>query len=253
MFFFIFMEIPLRSLFFICLWAELNLLSCLCASAGSPSLWQRKGFSHSCHPASWHLWTTWSTVGSYLSGHSSQGQDEIHHWVCWSDWFTSNGSHKIIFVKCYLNSLLRFKHPSGAHAIKETLVVKMICLFLGIFLDLWVVLAFLNNSSTFSRDGTNLVDFTFVENVVHGHILAAENLRPTSPICGKVRKKDQGGVNLLVLRLQFEFLKRLTTSLIPFSSRTISPTMSQFDSGTSCLKCWWLLVTPPLDSTSRTF
>ncbi|KAF7668233.1 hypothetical protein LDENG_00023710 [Lucifuga dentata] len=34
-------------------------------------------------------------------------------------------------------------------------------------------------------DGTNLVDFTFVENVVHGHILAAESLRDDSPICGK--------------------------------------------------------------------
>ncbi|CAB1337691.1 unnamed protein product [Coregonus sp. 'balchen'] len=34
-------------------------------------------------------------------------------------------------------------------------------------------------------DGCNLVDFTFVENVVHGHILAAESLRPESPICGK--------------------------------------------------------------------
>lgn len=45
--------------------------------------------------------------------------------------------------------------------------------------------------STFSRDGTNLVDFTFVENVVHGHILAAEHLRPNSPICGKVRIKKK--------------------------------------------------------------
>ena len=35
-------------------------------------------------------------------------------------------------------------------------------------------------------NGTNLVDFTFVENVVHGHILAAEHLRPESPLCGKV-------------------------------------------------------------------
>ncbi|XP_040030684.2 sterol-4-alpha-carboxylate 3-dehydrogenase, decarboxylating isoform X2 [Gasterosteus aculeatus] len=34
-------------------------------------------------------------------------------------------------------------------------------------------------------DGTNVVDFTYVENVVHGHILAAERLRPGSPICGK--------------------------------------------------------------------
>ncbi|KAM4732358.1 LOW QUALITY PROTEIN: sterol-4-alpha-carboxylate 3-dehydrogenase, decarboxylating [Anableps anableps] len=31
----------------------------------------------------------------------------------------------------------------------------------------------------------NLVDFTYVENVVHGHILAAEHLRADSPICGK--------------------------------------------------------------------
>ncbi|KAK2168786.1 hypothetical protein LSH36_14g06003 [Paralvinella palmiformis] len=34
-------------------------------------------------------------------------------------------------------------------------------------------------------DGKNIVDFTFVENVVHGHILAAEHLEPGSKICGK--------------------------------------------------------------------
>ncbi|XP_048369633.1 LOW QUALITY PROTEIN: sterol-4-alpha-carboxylate 3-dehydrogenase, decarboxylating [Sphaerodactylus townsendi] len=34
-------------------------------------------------------------------------------------------------------------------------------------------------------DGKNLVDFTFVENVVHGHILAAEQLQKDSPLCGK--------------------------------------------------------------------
>nr|XP_042714698.1 sterol-4-alpha-carboxylate 3-dehydrogenase, decarboxylating isoform X3 [Chrysemys picta bellii] len=34
-------------------------------------------------------------------------------------------------------------------------------------------------------DGKNLVDFTFVENVVHGHILAAEHLHKDSPLCGK--------------------------------------------------------------------
>ncbi|XP_068181987.1 sterol-4-alpha-carboxylate 3-dehydrogenase, decarboxylating [Antennarius striatus] len=34
-------------------------------------------------------------------------------------------------------------------------------------------------------DGTNLVDFTYVENVVHGHILAAESLTPGSSTCGK--------------------------------------------------------------------
>ena len=37
------------------------------------------------------------------------------------------------------------------------------------------------------RDGKNVVDFTYVENVVHGHILAAESLTPNSPTCGKVR------------------------------------------------------------------
>lgn len=34
-------------------------------------------------------------------------------------------------------------------------------------------------------NGKNLVDFTYVENVVHGHILAAEYLQKDSPLCGK--------------------------------------------------------------------
>ncbi|XP_023580797.1 sterol-4-alpha-carboxylate 3-dehydrogenase, decarboxylating [Trichechus manatus latirostris] len=34
-------------------------------------------------------------------------------------------------------------------------------------------------------NGENLVDFTFVENVVHGHILAAERLSQDSAVCGK--------------------------------------------------------------------
>uniref|UniRef100_F6PGP3 Sterol-4-alpha-carboxylate 3-dehydrogenase, decarboxylating n=1 Tax=Ornithorhynchus anatinus TaxID=9258 RepID=F6PGP3_ORNAN len=34
-------------------------------------------------------------------------------------------------------------------------------------------------------NGKNLVDFTFVENVVHGHILAAERLSRDSALCGK--------------------------------------------------------------------
>lgn len=36
------------------------------------------------------------------------------------------------------------------------------------------------------RDGSNLVDFTYVENVVHGHILAAEHLKADSPLCAQV-------------------------------------------------------------------
>jgi sterol-4alpha-carboxylate 3-dehydrogenase (decarboxylating) len=34
-------------------------------------------------------------------------------------------------------------------------------------------------------NGQNMVDFTYVENVVHGHILAAEELRADSLVCGK--------------------------------------------------------------------
>ncbi|KAK7141768.1 hypothetical protein R3I93_015806 [Phoxinus phoxinus] len=34
-------------------------------------------------------------------------------------------------------------------------------------------------------DGSNLVDFTYVENVVHGHILAAEHLKAESPLCAQ--------------------------------------------------------------------
>ncbi|KAK9393487.1 Sterol-4-alpha-carboxylate 3-dehydrogenase decarboxylating-like [Crotalus adamanteus] len=39
--------------------------------------------------------------------------------------------------------------------------------------------------SLLHSNGKNLVDFTFVENVVHGHILAAEQLQKDSPLCGK--------------------------------------------------------------------
>lgn len=34
-------------------------------------------------------------------------------------------------------------------------------------------------------NGKNLVDFTYVENVAYGHVLAAENLKPGSGVCGK--------------------------------------------------------------------
>nr|KAF6436067.1 NAD(P) dependent steroid dehydrogenase-like [Rousettus aegyptiacus] len=36
-------------------------------------------------------------------------------------------------------------------------------------------------------NGENLVDFTFVDNVVHGHILAAEHLSQDTALAGKVR------------------------------------------------------------------
>lgn len=44
----------------------------------------------------------------------------------------------------------------------------------------------LSDADLLFRDGSNLVDFTFVENVVHGHILAAEHLKADSPLCGQV-------------------------------------------------------------------
>lgn len=53
----------------------------MCLLVGPRGLWQGEGFPHSCHPASWHLWPSGSTAGSYPSGHGSQGQDEVHHWV----------------------------------------------------------------------------------------------------------------------------------------------------------------------------
>ncbi|KAL8607289.1 hypothetical protein ACOMHN_047620 [Nucella lapillus] len=34
-------------------------------------------------------------------------------------------------------------------------------------------------------DGKNIVDFTYVDNVVHGHILASEKLAKDAPVCGK--------------------------------------------------------------------
>lgn len=50
------------------------------------------------------------------------------------------------------------------------------------------------NSFSVCRDGKNLVDFTYVENVVHGHILAAEKLHKGSPLCGKVRREGREGI-----------------------------------------------------------
>ena len=44
----------------------------------------------------------------------------------------------------------------------------------------------MNNSLLFCRDGKNMVDFTYVENVVHGHILAAESLATHPSTSGKV-------------------------------------------------------------------
>lgn len=43
-----------------------------------------------------------------------------------------------------------------------------------------------NCACIFYSNGKNLVDFTYVDNVVHGLILAAENLHRNSHISGKV-------------------------------------------------------------------
>lgn len=36
-------------------------------------------------------------------------------------------------------------------------------------------------------DGSNVVDFTYVDNVVHAHVLAARALRGEGKACGKVK------------------------------------------------------------------
>jgi len=43
-----------------------------------------------------------------------------------------------------------------------------------------------HTNAAVDRNGKNLVDFTYVHNVVHGHVLAAESLHPGSKISGKV-------------------------------------------------------------------
>lgn len=64
--------------------------------------------------------------------------------------------------------------------------------------DFFAQITFGHNSLSFHlcRDGKNLVDFTYVENVVHGHILAAERLQKDSPLCGKVRREPGRGVGV---------------------------------------------------------
>ena len=50
-----------------------------------------------------------------------------------------------------------------------------------------VVVHVLFCTSCVDRNGKNLADFTYVHNVVFGHVLAAEKLQPGAKICGKVR------------------------------------------------------------------
>ncbi|XP_032993166.1 sterol-4-alpha-carboxylate 3-dehydrogenase, decarboxylating [Lacerta agilis] len=57
-------------------------------------------------------------------------------------------------------------------------------------------------------DGKNLVDFTFVENVVHGHMLAAEQLERDSPLCGKAFHITNDEPILF-----WEFMSRILTGL----------------------------------------
>jgi len=44
-----------------------------------------------------------------------------------------------------------------------------------------------NKSKYMIGDGTNLVDFTYVENVAYAHLLAAVKLAPSAKIHGQVR------------------------------------------------------------------
>ncbi len=42
------------------------------------------------------------------------------------------------------------------------------------------------SSASLYRNGKNIADFTYVENVAHGHVMAGEALRKGSKLCGKV-------------------------------------------------------------------
>ena len=46
---------------------------------------------------------------------------------------------------------------------------------------------FIKSVISIGSDGKNLVDFTYVENVVHGHVVGAESLQPDCKSAGKVR------------------------------------------------------------------
>ena len=79
-----------------------------------------------------------------------------------------------VFLFLYLSLSLTITLPAR--------LLSTLCVSFGLLLALFHSLSPCLSPS----DGSNLVDFTFVENVVHGHILAAEHLRPESPLCGKV-------------------------------------------------------------------
>ncbi len=44
----------------------------------------------------------------------------------------------------------------------------------------------LYSSASLYRNGKNIVDFTYVENVAHGHVMAGEALHKDSKLYGKV-------------------------------------------------------------------
>ncbi|KAI0228821.1 Sterol-4-alpha-carboxylate 3-dehydrogenase, decarboxylating [Lamellibrachia satsuma] len=57
-------------------------------------------------------------------------------------------------------------------------------------------------------NGKNIVDFTYVENVVHGHILAAEHLQKDSVVCGKAYNITNDDPIFF-----WEFMRRVITGL----------------------------------------
>lgn len=66
-------------------------------------------------------------------------------------------------------------------------------------------------------DGENLVDIIYVENAAHAHVLAFENLRPGSPVCGKAYFVGQERPVKL-----WDFINQvLNQSKIPAVSRSI--------------------------------
>ncbi len=115
---------------------------------------QRRWFVHSCHPSSQHLRTKGSSHGAHHRKNGQGWQDKIHHWVGW---------------------VLRFSHLLNKRGVSIEKAKNV-----------WWYRMKDTRSLFCCRNGKNKVDFTFVENVAHGHILAGEALAPNSPVNGKV-------------------------------------------------------------------
>ena len=80
------------------------------------------------------------------------------------------------------------------------LIVVLSCIMLCVYMYIYKLLVVLNYfASIYCSDGNNLVDFTYVANVVEGHILAEKNLGQDLVANGQVSFMKQLRNSLLLL------------------------------------------------------